>query len=136
MTLFDPIPLPKAAPAGGDTLCQCDRCGVPLRFRKRKGNADAQPIRVADRPEGLCATCALRVWFELDDRGAIVSEIVMRDLGGDPGKAFKLPHVQEQVKRMMEAGKSDARVEEIDFDKLVREWDLPIPRRPGGKRRA
>jgi hypothetical protein len=129
MTLFDPQSHPSPITIG-DQVVLCDRCGVHLRFRPQTGNAGARVMRHARQPKGVCATCGFRQWLATDYGGAL-EEIIRRDCKNDP-IVLKSPHIREMIQRLMIVGKCDAPFEEIDFDRLVAQWDLPI----AGKRKG
>lgn len=96
---------------------QCSRCAEKLRVDPSR-NPDARMLRHAKTAVGLCVNCALREWFEVaGEVGAI------RDL--DP-KQLLIPMIQEQMGRVIRAAKADADPAEIDWTKLVRDWDLPL----------
>lgn len=96
---------------------QCSRCGEKLRVDPNR-NPDARMLRRAKTADGVCVNCALRAWFEIaGEVGAI------RDL--DP-KQLLIPMIQEQMGRVIRAAKADADPAEIDWTKLVRDWDLPL----------
>ena len=38
--------------------------------------------------------------------------------------ALRLPHVREQFTRVMEAGKADAKPDEINWDRVIELWNI------------
>ncbi len=50
-------------------------------------------------------------------------------LGNNSPKVLLAPYMQEQVGRIMEAGNCDAKLEEIDWQIVVNQWELPFPKR-------
>jgi len=100
-----------------DGLVFCKRCGVPCRA-SGPGKADAEMLRLSTSADGLCATCAMREWL-YTMRHAIPVELAPEQ--------FLIPAIQEQMGRLMKAARADADPSEIKWQKLVDEWDLPIP---------
>lgn len=41
-----------------------------------------------------------------------------------PAEALRLPHVQEQIGRLLKAGMSDATLGDIDFERVIEVWDI------------
>lgn len=46
----------------------------------------------------------------------------------DKPEALLLPHFQKQFTELMQAGKADMKPSEIDWQEVVRNWNLPMPR--------
>jgi hypothetical protein len=115
-------PQPMASDAR--RIVPCDRCGISLQYRERPSNPDARIMRHAQQPKGFCATCGFRSWLA-SDYGGHLEEIIRRDCAGGAG-ALKMPHIQECIKTAIRVGQCEAPFEEIDFDRLVSEWDLPV----------
>ena len=95
----------------------CQRCSMPLRVG-RPPSTEAQLLRRSSTGVGVCPTCAVRKWLEA--------------FMGDAHPNLKpehllLPHVREQFIVIMRVGNADAKPDEINWQKLVDEWDLPIP---------
>jgi transcriptional regulator with XRE-family HTH domain len=44
------------------------------------------------------------------------------------------PVIQAQFAKLFEVGQSDASVGEIDWESVVRNWDLPFPKKRQGRR--
>ncbi len=109
---------------------QCARCGERLRVAHDR-NLEARMLRHAKTADGVCVNCAVREWFEVaGEVGAI------RDL--DP-KQFLIPMIQEQMARVFRAANADADPSEINWVKVVREWDLPLAKsgtKPAKSKRA
>ena len=96
----------------------CERCGQPLRVADQR-NPDARMLRYAQAPEGHCVNCAVAAWFV---------ELELRRLVPDPA-ALRLPHVQQQFVAVMRANQADAQPEEIDWEHVIKNWDLPFKKR-------
>lgn len=95
-------------------LGQCGRCGVPLRVADP--TPDAGMLRRVDKPKGQCVNCAVREWF-------YIYQAAVPDL--DP-RELLIPAIREQFERVMVASRSGAHPTEIDWPKVVRDWNLPI----------
>lgn len=93
----------------------CERCSVPLRVAGGR-NVEARMLRLAKTPQGFCIDCAVRAWFHCM-RDSI------RDL--DP-KELRHAWIQEQYGRVMKAMNADARPEEITWERVIANWDLPL----------
>lgn len=103
------------------TVARCSRCGDPCKVAS-DANPDAKMLRYAKEPKGLCVNCAVAEWF-------LVSG--MREM--HPG-ASSLRHksVQDQFARVMFAHAADAKPPEINWEKVIANWDLPF--RVGAKK--
>jgi len=97
-------------------IVECKRCGEQCRISGSPGK-DAKMLRFAEGP-GLCVNCAVHDWL----RNTYPVNILLTQSGP---KA--LPHLQEQFAGIMRLGKADAMPDEIDWEKIVENWDLPFP---------
>jgi len=50
-------------------------------------------------------------------------------LGNNSLEVLLNPTMQEQFGHIMVAGNCDAKLEEIDWPTVVKQWDLPIPKK-------
>lgn len=98
----------------------CQRCGIKCVVADQ-ANLAARPIRRADG-EGYCVTCALTQWLRSDDMD--ITRLL--PAGTDPREALRLPHIQELVARIFKVGKADASADEINWQRLVENWSLPV----------
>lgn len=105
---------------------QCSRCGCPCVVGPA-GAPDAQIIRRATKPGGVCAACALTGWLK---RGPL-RETLDRAIDRTGVAIFEFPAVRAEIERLMRGAKSDATPEEIDWDALVANWNLPAPKTRG-----
>lgn len=103
-----------AAPA----VIQCDRCHVRLQIGP-KGNADARPLRRSQVPEGVCINCATTLFLKTTEPAGMLLE------QGGP-EMLRMEHIREQFGRILQAGNADAKLDEIDWDVVISNWDLPI----------
>lgn len=111
---------PTAEPGA---ITACNRCGVPLQVAQER-QADAKMLRKAKTAEGVCLNCSVAEWFNTYD---------VRRLVPDPA-ALRLPHVQVQFGTLMRVGLSEAKLEDIDWEHVIANWDLPFKTRAGRRR--
>ena len=100
----------------------CQRCG--RLCRPGAGNPDSRPFRRASK--GLCANCAITEFLKTTEPLASMFDGTW---GNSSKEVLLAPHMQEQVGRIMVAGHCDANLEEIDWPTVVKQWDLPIPKK-------
>lgn len=98
---------------------QCQRCGIACQ-PGGSGNPEAQLLRRADH--GVCATCGMALFIK-------ATPAMMNGLGRNGVQMLLVPHVQEGFTRMLASGHADARPKEIDWKRLVEQWDLPERRK-------
>lgn len=99
-------------------MINCDRCGVKLQMDS-PGNPDAKMLRRAKEPKGVCVNCAVHDWL----RNTYPCNILLAQSGP---KALVLPHIQEQFTGIMKVGMADAMPDEINWDLIIENWDLPF----------
>lgn len=99
----------------------CERCGRLCRTAPtRNDNARLLRYAAADAKNGLCANCGMTLFIRHGDGLGLI----FRD-EPDPG-IFAARHVQESLERLMFVGNADARPEEIDWQTVIAQWDLPF----------
>jgi len=106
---------PRELPIGAKVVCpDCGRACV-VGGRPREGE---RPLTHSARSDGRCATCALAVWMRATPPlASLVAE--------QGGAAFRLPHVREQVMRLMAVGGAPVEArEELDWPALIERLDL------------
>jgi hypothetical protein len=107
----------------------CLRCGRPCRFGTPDPNARA--LRHSAMP-GLCPNCAVtRFLLDIEPiretiegtpaRGGIVPA-----LPGNGPQILLLPHVRAMWRPLL--AYTQTRPEEIDWETVVSQWDLPWPK--------
>lgn len=97
----------------------CPRCGELCRLSSPV-HEDARLLKRTDKVEdGLCANCAVASWFRLSP---------FMEMIDDPQKLLFQP-LQEQFAAVMKAGHADMDPLEIDWELVVKHWDLPFPKR-------
>ncbi len=97
----------------------CERCGAQLKVDAVPGS-EAKMLRRSKVPKGLCVNCAVHDWL----RNTYPPNILLAQSGP---KVLLFPHIQEQFTEIMKIGLADAKPDEIDWQKIVDNWELPFP---------
>ena len=95
----------------------CVRCGVPCQI-EGPGNPDAKMLRRATVP-GMCVNCAVHDWL----RNSYPINMMLARAGP---VNLQYTHIQEQFAGIMKVGMADAMPDEIDWDLIIKNWDLPF----------
>ncbi len=113
---------PQRAPK---KVIPCERCAK--RCRAGSGRADSRPFRKAQR--GMCLECCVAGLLQRPTDGdeVLPTALAMAMKNGFTPEHLRLPHIQEAFARLMQAGNSEARFEEIDWDEVIANWNLPFP---------
>ncbi len=98
---------------------RCQRCNLSMRVRVQQGNPDALLMRHAASGEGLCASCAATAFL-------YGIEHIKATIDGKREMLLWQP-MQAQFASLMQAGKADAKPEEINWQAVHEHWDLPFP---------
>lgn len=99
----------------------CERCGARLKVNAIPGS-EAKMLRRSKVPKGLCINCAVQDWL----RNTYPPNILLAESGP---KILLYPIIQEKFADLMRAGLSDATPDEIDWQRVVENWDLPFPKK-------
>lgn len=99
----------------------CERCGTDCRIDASR-KPDAKMLRHSNEPKGLCVNCAVHDWL----RNTYPPNILLAQSGP---RILLFPHIQKQFAEIMKVGSSDAKPDEIDWDRIVENWDLPFPKK-------
>ena len=105
--------------AGAGGTCACGRCGAPCRVNPTP-NSTAKMLKRADRPKGLCLNCAVHNVL----RNLYPANLILARSGP---QGLALPHVQRQFFTIARMAGTDARLEEIDWQAIIANWELPFP---------
>ena len=97
---------------------RCERCGAACKVTGPQ-NSKAKMLRRSKEPKGLCVNCAVHDWL----RNTYPVNMLMAQSGP---KALAFPHVQKQFEEIMRVGMADAVPDEINWDSIVENWDLPF----------
>ena len=102
-----------------NTIINCQRCGARCRVAGSR-NPDAKMLRRSKEPKGLCVNCAVHDWL----RNTYPCNILLAQSGA---KALIHPHIQEQFTEIMRIGMADAMPDEICWDLIIENWNMPFP---------
>jgi len=97
----------------------CKRCNVRCQVAGPR-NPGAKMLRRSKEPKGMCVNCAVHDWL----RNTYPCNILLAQSG--PG-SLAHPHIQEQFVGIMKVGMADAMPDEINWNLIIENWDLPFP---------
>jgi len=103
--------------AGRPDVVECGRCGARCRVAGTPGEK-AKMLRRARGP-GLCVNCAVHDWL----RNTYPPNILLAQSGP---QVLLLEHIQRQFTEIMRIGFADAKPDEIDWQRIVDNWELPF----------
>jgi len=98
-----------------DDIIECKRCGERCRIAGAPGEK-AKMLRFAQGP-GLCVNCGVHDWL----RNTYPPNILLAESGP---KVLLSPQIQQQFTEIMRIVFADAKPDEIDWAKIVKNWDL------------
>lgn len=101
------------------TVCRCERCNVPIRMDP-KPDSRARMLERAQKPQALCVNCALHDCL----RNTYPLNILLAESGPS---ALAHDHIRRQIEKVMRVGNADAFPDEIDWDRIAENWELPFP---------
>jgi len=113
-------------------IVNCSRCGVALRLAET-ANEEARLLRHATNPEisGWCPDCAVTDFMKNRSQLSILMEM------NPTGKQMLLdPRVQQQFAKLMQTGRADAKPEEINWQRVHDNWDLPFAKAAKSRKRT
>lgn len=100
-------------------ICNCERCGVRCRVGAVEPSK-AKMLRRSTKPKGMCNNCAVTEFLA----NTYPPNMLIEE--SPHGAAILLfPQIQEQFAAIM-AGRSDMKPEEINWQIVVDNWDLPL----------
>jgi len=102
-----------------ERIVNCERCKAPCKTSELR-SSNAKMLRHSKEPKGLCVNCAVHDWL----RNTYPPNII---LAGSGPKILLYPHIQKQFAEIMRFGSADAKPDEIDWNRIVDNWDLPFP---------
>ena len=105
-----------------EEIVNCQRCGRPCR--PGQGNPESRPFHRSTK--GLCVNCAITHFFKTTEP---INSLLQGLMNKTDQRILLSPAIQEQVGRILEAGNCDANLEEINWQTVVDNWDLPLPGR-------
>ncbi len=77
-------------------------------------------LRLSKGPKGLCINCAVHDWL----RNTYPVNMLLAESGP---KILACPHIQKQFTEIMQVGLAEAQPNEINWDLIIENWDLPFP---------
>ena len=101
--------------------CQCARCGLRCRVASDR-NPNAKMLRKSAVPTGLCATCAAHDWL----RNTYPTNMILNESQHGP-RILLSPSIREQFAEIMRGQNADAKPDEINWNLMIENWDLPWP---------
>jgi len=99
-------------------FCQCERCGAQLQVGPAPGS-EARLLRRSKVPKGFCVNCAVHNFL----RNTYPPNIQLAESGPE---ILLIPHIQTVFADIMKAGFADAIPDEIDWQRIVDNWELPF----------
>ncbi|MBA7487091.1 hypothetical protein ES707_22653 [subsurface metagenome] len=99
--------------------CLCGRCGASCKIDPIAGS-QAKMLKRGKVPKGLCLNCAVHDWL----RNTYPVNLLLARSGP---KSLALHHIQKQFEGIMKSQCSDAMPDEIDWQAIIDNWDLPFP---------
>ncbi|MCE2968028.1 MAG: hypothetical protein ACK55O_14355 [Phycisphaerales bacterium] len=107
-------------------IVNCDRCAVRCRIAATS-NDQARLLKHA-KDRGFCPNCAITAWLRrFIESPHMKAALACNPSGEKPPECFRLPHLQEQIGRVLAAGQADLPAEALDWDEIIANWDLPFP---------
>jgi len=100
-------------------IAHCRRCGARCRVGGA-GNPGAKMLRRSNEPKGLCVNCATHDWL----RNTYPVNMLLAENGP---KILVHWHIREQFADIMRCGMADAKPDEINWNLMNENWDLPFP---------
>lgn len=100
-------------------IINCERCEARCKVDALQGSK-AKMLRHSKEPKGLCVNCAVHNWL----KNTYPPNILLAQSGPE---VLLHPHIQEQFAAIMRVGFADAKPDEIDWQRIVDNWDLPFP---------
>ena len=101
-------------------IINCERCKAPCRIAGPR-NPDAKMLRLLSKgTKGLCVNCAVHDWL----RNTYPSNMLLVQSGPE---ILVHRHIQEEFAAIMKVGLADANPDEINWNLIIKNWDLPFP---------
>jgi len=100
---------------------KCVRCGRICQSGETN-NPDARPFRRAR--SGLCPDCAVTNFLLCPELEALRIGLLREGI-----KTLKNPNIQAQFAEILRVGGSEMNPDEIDWDNVIAQWNLPWPKK-------
>ena len=98
----------------------CLRCGRQCQPGK-SNNSEARPFRRAKK--GLCPDCAVTHFLLCPELEVLRIGILREGI-----RTLKNPTIQAQFAEILKIGKSEMSIDEINWDRVIDQWELPFPK--------
>ena len=98
----------------------CARCIRPCEPGESK-NPKARPFRRAKK--GLCVNCVVTQFLLCDDLEPVRFGLLKNGI-----EVLKNPAIQKQFTEILKVGKSELPADDIDWDIVINQWNLPFPK--------
>lgn len=99
----------------------CERCNARCKVDPLPNSKSKMLKRGKGDKGNLCINCAVHDWL----RNTYPVNMILAGMKNP--QSLLLPHIHEQFAGILRAGFSDAKPEEIDWQQIVDNWDLPWP---------
>ena len=113
----------ESAPFG---VCQCERCKARCRVAPDR-NPQAKMLRKSAVPKGLCVNCAAHDWL----RNTYPANMILAESQHGP-RILMHVSVREQFAEIMQGQNADAKPDEINWNLMIENWELPWPHKVKG----
>lgn len=100
------------------SFCQCQRCGAQLQVGAAP-SSKARLLRRSKVPKGFCVNCAVHNFL----RNTYPPNIQLAESGPE---ILLILHIQKLFADIMKVGFADANPDEIDWQRIVDNWELPF----------
>ena len=102
-----------------ESQCNCQRCGAKCKVDPIAGSKSTM-LKRGREPKGLCVNCAAHDWL----RNQYPVNLI---LAGSGPRVLAFKHIQEQFAGLLKSANSDAKPDEISWDTIIKNWELPFP---------
>ena len=99
-------------------ITHCQRCGAKCQVNP-KPDSNAKMLKRGKQAKGFCVNCAVHDWL----RNTYPVNLMFATLSPD---VLRLEHIQQQFTGIMRAGGADANPDEINWEAIIENWDLPF----------
>ncbi len=101
-----------------ETVIHCQRCQARCKVSGPR-SSKAKMLRRSKEPKGLCVNCAVHDWL----RNTYPVNLI---LANSKPEVLRFEHIQQQFTDIMRVGGADAEPDEIDWEAIIANWDLPF----------
>lgn len=103
-----------------DKFCNCSRCGAICKVSATV-KSDAKMLRRAVVPKGYCVNCSVT-----DFLAHVYPANMIIEQSSHGAAILLFPPIQQQFIEIMKAHRADASPDEINWELIVKNWDLPL----------